>query len=425
MNPILKRTITILRDPQTLIYIAFVSVFLHYVITAAVLILMGLYLVLNPNTAKQVFSFKGKGVFITFSVYALLIALYHKNIYGAICACAFFFIVAISYYVRSVVTENTFENCLDICCFAAIPFTISAIIEKLIHMPLGDQVKAGTFKWLLSSEYRCAGWCFNPNYFCSLLAAIIIICAFKATSHKKGSVFIYYFLATIAAVGMYLGGSLFAIVEVFVGLCVLLVLKRRHLMLAMLLLAVGISLVMIFFVPSLLPRLSESEHTTVLRVIIWEQAMGFIKEGPLFGKGFLTFYQEYLANPTEIYKTTHAHNFALEALLSFGLVGSVLILMLLWSYYHKVSECKELLRSNCTATLILTLSAAVLIHMTTDMTVIWMQTALLYLLIMGCIGIDEKALNKRILACAQNKGSSDRTEAKDPEDEAVAPENKE
>ena len=93
----------------------------------------------------------------------------------------------------------------------------------------------------------------------------------------------------------------------------------------------------------------------------------------------------------------------------------VLILMLLWSYYHKVSECKELLRNNCSATLILTLSATVLIHMTTDMTIIWMQTALLYLLIMGCIGIDEKALDKRILACAQNKGGSDRTEEQEPE----------
>ena len=415
MNPILKRTTTILRDPQTLIYVAFISVFLHYVVTAAVLILLGLYLVINPKTAKQVFAFKGRGAYIAFSVYALLIALYHKNFYGAICACAFFFIIAISYYVRSVVTEKTFENCLDICCFAAIPFTLSAIIEKLIHMPAGDEVQVGMFKWLLSPEYRCAGWCFNPNYFCSLLAAIVIICAFKATSHKSGSVAIYYFLAAVSAVGMYLGGSLFALVEVFVGLCVLLVLKRKHLMLAMFLAAVGISIVLIFFIPNLLPRLSESEHTTDLRVIIWEQAMSFIKENPLFGRGFLTFYQQYLANPTEIYKTTHAHNFALEGLLSFGVVGCVLILMLLWSYYHKVSECKELLRNNCSATLILTISAAVLIHMTTDMTIIWMQTALLYLLIMGCIGIDEKALDKRILACAQNKGGSDRTEEQEPE----------
>ena len=48
--------------------------------------------------------------------------------------------------------------------------------------------------------------------------------------------------------------------------------------------------------------------------------------------------------------------------------------------------------------------------MTTDMTILWMQTALLYLLIMGGIGIDEKALDKRILACAQSGGLSDRHE---------------
>ena len=410
MNPILKQTLSVLKNPHTLVYLAFASVFVHYVITAAVIILLGFYLVLNPNTAKKVFAFKGKGVWIAFTVYALLIALFHKNYIGAACTLGFFFIFAISYYTRSIITEQVFENCLDLCCFAAFPLTFSAIIEKLLHMPKSEEVQIGLFNWLLSSEYRCAGWCFNPNYLCALFAAIIIICAFKVTSHKKNknSVFVYYFLAATAAVGLYLGGSLFALVEVFVGLCVLLVLQRKHLMLAMFLAAVGISIVMIFFIPNLLPRLSESEHTTDLRVIIWDQAMGFIKENPLFGRGFLTFYQHYLEDPVNIYYTTHAHNFALEGLLSFGVVGCVLILMLLWSYYRKVTECKELLRSNCATTLILTISAAVLIHMTTDMTIIWMQTALLYLLIMGGVGIDEKALDKRILACAQGGGLSDR-----------------
>lgn len=409
MNPIIKRCFKVLQNPQTLIYVAFVSVFLHYVITAAVLLLLGFYLVLNPKTAKQVFSFKGKGFFIAFSVYALLIALYHRNYFGAAAAAGFFCIIAISYYVRSVVTEKTFENCLDICCFAAIPLTLSAVVEKLINQPTGEEVPTTLFKWLLSPEYRCAGWCFNPNYFCSLLAAIIIICAFKATSHKKRHVVLYYVLAAVAAAGMYLGGSLFALVEVFVGLCVLLVLKKKHIMLAMFLAAVGMSVVIIFFIPDLLPRLSDSEHTTDLRIIIWDQTLGLIKENPLFGKGFLTFYHEYLAN-NELYHTTHAHNFALEGLLSFGIVGCVLALLLLWSYFRKITECKELLRNNTAASLILTISAAVLVHMTTDMTILWMQTALLYLLIMGGIGIDEKALDKRILACAQSGGLSDRHE---------------
>ena len=170
MNPIIKRVFEELKNPQTLIYIAFVSVFLHYVITSVVIITLALYLVLNKNTFKKVFAFKGRGFFIAFTIYALVVALYHKNYYGAICAFACFCIIVISYYVRSVITEKTFENCLDICCFASIPITAIAIIEKMTMFPYAPDsaIHLNPLSWFLSMEERCGYlWFFNPNYFCS------------------------------------------------------------------------------------------------------------------------------------------------------------------------------------------------------------------------------------------------------------------
>ena len=114
-----------------------------------------------------------------------------------------------------------------------------------------------------------------------------------------------------------------------------------------------------------------------------------------------------------MYQTTHTHNFAIESLLSFGAIGTVMLLLFLWSYYRKAMECKELLRQNSATTLILTLSTAVLVHTMTDLTLLWIQTGLLYALILGGIGIDEDALNKRIIACASLGGKSDRKEEED------------
>ena len=116
-----------------------------------------------------------------------------------------------------------------------------------------------------------------------------------------------------------------------------------------------------------------------------------------------------------MYQTAHTHNFAIESLLSFGIIGSVLLLLLLWSYYSKVAECKELMRNNTATTLILSISAAVLIHSTTDITLLWINTGVLYAIILGAVGIDEKALNKRILACAQKGGASDNKPPKNTE----------
>lgn len=391
---ILQRIKNLWKSPENLIYLAFISVFLHYIITAIVAITIGVYLLFNKETCKKAFSFSGKGFFIAFTVYTILVALYHKNFIGVAVSCGFYLIIVISYYVRSVVTERVFERCLDICCYAAVPLGLAAVVEKLLNAQTPD--------------YSCKLWFFNENYFCSVLAAVVLMCAYNATSHK-GPVLKYYVCAAFGGIAMYLGESMFAIVELFVGLCVLLILKRKHLMLAMFLMAVVVCLIIIYAVPDIFPRLSEANITTERRIRIWNEAMVFIKENPLFGRGFLSYYQ-YAGLHPDMYQTAHAHNFAIEFLLSFGIIGTILLVLFLWSYYRKVAECKELLRTNCATTIILTISAAVMIHMTTDMTIMWIQTGLLYGLILGGLGIDERALNKRINACAGLGGRSDTNE---------------
>ena len=358
-------------------------------LTGVIIAAIGTYLLTSPKTRPSVFCHRGRVSFFIFILYTVVVALAHKNYLGIACSLGFFLIVTISYYVRSVITKRVFEHGLDICCYCAIPIGIAAIIEKVINSA--------------DDSYRCKLWFFNENYFCTIMAAVIIICAFRATSYKK-SVVIYYVCAFFAAISMYLGESIFAFVNLFVGICVMLVLRHKHLTLAAFLLMVCFCLVIIYCVPDLFPRLAESNITTDRRIRIWNEAMTFIKENPLFGRGFLSYHQITSA-AQGVYKTQHAHNFALEPLVSFGIIGSLLLIGFIWSYYGKVAECKELLRKNCATSLILALSAGMMIHMTTDMTILWIQTGLLFGLILGGIGVDEKALNKRINACA-NKNSS-------------------
>ena len=89
------------------------------------------------------------------------------------------------------------------------------------------------------------------------------------------------------------------------------------------------------------------------------------------------------------------------------LLNILIVLMCMSNLFHGKSYMKKLF------TLILTLSTAVLVHTMTDLTLLWLQTGLLYALILGAIGIDERALNKRIYACAGLGGASDRKEEED------------
>lgn len=361
--------------------------------TAAVLLGLGIYLLISARTRSQIFVHKGRFLFLTFTLYTIFVALFHKNYLGIGCSVAFFLIIVISYYARSVMTEGMFEKGLDICCYMAIPVTVFAVIEKLMNSA--------------DEAYRCKLWFFNENYFCSIMAAVILACAFKATSHKKSNVIIYYVCALFAAVSMYLGESLFAFVELFMGIFMLLILTKKHGLLAFFILMITVSIIVLYLVPEIMPRLSETNITSERRVRIWNEAMQFIRENPLFGRGFLSYHQLTKGVPG-LYHTQHAHNFALEGLISFGLIGSTLVIMFLWSYFQKISECKELLTNNCATTFILTLSSAVLVHMTTDMTILWIQTGLLYGLILGGLGADERALNQKISSLSEaNKISSE------------------
>ena len=68
-----------LLSPENLMYVAFISVFLHYLLTAAVIMVLGLYLLINPNTRNQIFVHKGRIIFFVFILYTLTVALINRN----------------------------------------------------------------------------------------------------------------------------------------------------------------------------------------------------------------------------------------------------------------------------------------------------------------------------------------------------------
>lgn len=370
-------------SPQNLIYVAFVSVFLHFAVTVFVVLTFGIMILSNKEKRKMAFSYKGRLSFMLFTAYTLIIAAVNGNYIGILCSVFFFLVIVISYYARHILTSEVFENGLNLCCIMSLFITICAIIDKLFNLGV--------------SYYRCTLWFFNTNYLSTIMATVIIICGYKVVNIKSHTLF-YYVTAFCCAVTMYLCGSIFAFIEIFVGVSILLLLNRRHFMLSLFLIMVCFGIVFLYCVPEIFPRLAQTNITTDNRILIWDASMNFIKEAPLFGRGFLSYYL--LSNGVEgVYNSTHAHNLALEPILSFGLLGSLILLCFLWSYYKKAAECKELLRDNKNTKLILSISAAVLVHATTDMTMLWVQTGLLYALILGSLGIDERALEKRILAC--------------------------
>lgn len=374
-----------IKQNENLIYIAAISVFLPYYISAIVLVGLALYVLIAKKPLQTVFSHSGALLFSLFSLLTLIVAIFNRNYFGAVGSLAAFLIMILGFYFTSVMTSEAFEKALDICCFPPIIILPIIIIEKIIFFD--------------SQWHRCCGdWFenmytsifFHPNYLGSIMAAVVLICAYKVIIRKANNKF-YYLIAFISLIIIYLTESMFACVEVFVGLAALLFVANRHILLAFLCLAATFLCAVIYIVPDVFPRILQADGTFENRLLIWGLTLEQIPSHFWFGQGFFAYFK-ICTETVGAYFTTHAHNLVLEPLLSFGIIGSLLLFGLAFLLLQKLFLCKGLLRKSSKTFLILPLLAAILIHSIIDMTMLWHQTALLYSIILAGYGADQKKI---------------------------------
>lgn len=377
---------------RNLIYVTAASVFLPYYLTMAVIVGLSVYLLISPRTRGRIFVHEGSKFLLPFFALTLIVPLLYQNWLGVLCGLGLILILIIGLFVRSAMTRDIFEHMVTLVCLLSVPMTIVAIIEMLLMQPHFDGL------------YRCFTVFMNPNYFATITGTVIILCGYKVVSHQ-GHPFLFYGIAAFNLISIYLCGSLFVWVEIFIGVATLLLLMRRHHMLSALLLTAGCFCILLYCFPDLIPRLSESHITTERREEIWITAAKAIGDAPFFGHGVLS-YAFVHSNYPGSYSTTHAHSIYLDPLLNFGLVGTALLLIYFVQYYRKILRCIKESACPKIAVLICALTMATLVHGTTDVTILWVQTGLLMILLMGGLGASERSIQRKTQQLSRNRSRS-------------------
>ena len=365
---------------EGLVIFTFMSVFFPFYLTALVVIGFGFYILFNKKKRAEVFKEKYFLFFLIFSIYSLIVGAFNLNILGVLCSIFFFLVFLISAYFKNTIQKELYERGLTVMVYMGALTGILTFIEFIF--------KADILNPPLT--YRAQLYFFNPNYLATLFSMAIIVCAYKVVC-RKGSKLIYYICATLCGVGVYLTGSLFALVEIFIGVAAVLLLSKRHQMLSALLLLTATMCIVVYCMPEILPRLKQANITTENRVLIWLTSIDMIKSNIFFGGGYLTYFN-IQNNYPGAYFTTHAHNIVLEPMLSFGIIGVVLLILFFTFFYKRVFICKNYQSKSKASVLILAVSIAALIHATTDMTLIWIQTAFMFSLILSGVGHEERLL---------------------------------
>lgn len=365
---------------KNIIYILFGSIFLPFFITAMVLIIVSFYIIIKKKIVG-VFEKKGNIWAIIFTIYCSIISIINLNFIGLACGLFFLGIIIIAKFTRENITSDVFETGLDITCLMGLITALFCTIDFLYNQ----------FILSYARMYRSTLYFFNSNYLATLFATVILICGYKLLVHHRKSIY-YYIVAFFCALGAYFTGSMFVWVEVFIGGSAMLFLTRRHQLLSSLFLLAGTFIIVLYCIPGILPRINESNITTDNRITIWNTTLKAIKDAtPFFGKGFLTYFNIKDLYPKS-YNTAHSHSIFLEPILCFGIIGTIMLIIYFSYFYKRVFLCKNAQHKYCISSLILAISLAILVHSTTDLTFIWIQTALFYALIFSSIGIEEKLL---------------------------------
>lgn len=361
-----------------IIYTAFISVFLPYYMPVIFLIVACAYLAITKKVGSEL---KKNNIpwLLIFLGYSAIVGVINQNFNGISYSIIIFLMVYFCVFVKNRITEEIFEKSLTLCCFAGLITSLISIGDMAVFLLSGG-----------TGKHRSTLYFFNCNYLATILAIVVIICAYKFIL-KKYNRFFCIITALFCAVAMYLTGSMFVWIEVFVGIAVLLRTTRRHQLLSILMLCFATIFIVLNFVPQLIPRLHDLTVTTDNRITIWKTSFEEIKSNPIFGRGFMT-YKHVLANYPGSYKTSHSHNILLECLMDFGIIGTGILLVYIVKYLRRIFVCHSSQTKMFFSSLIISFLCSVLAHGTTDLTFLWTQTGFLYCIIMCGIGPEEKLL---------------------------------
>ncbi len=362
-----------------LIYLGFICVFLPYYVSFLFLIFADIYL-FKSKRDTDLFKANKLPWLLCFVFYSAVIATFNGNFNGVIYSLFIFLLVYYAVHIKAAMTPQIFENSLELCCWLGLITSLIGIADKAIYLLSG-----ATYK------HRTTLYFFNCNYLATILAIVVIICAYKIIL-SKGKPALYFATAILCAVTMYFTGSMFVWIEVLVGIAFLLKFTRRNQLFCILLLAIATVLIVLYCAPEIIPRFDDFFKTINNRIGIWKISLLSIKNTPVFGRGFMT-YKHIIKSMSDAYPTSHSHNIILEALMDFGILGTAILSIYILKLFKRLFLCRNAQSKYYFSSLIIALLFGLIAHGTTDLTFIWSQTGLFYGLLLCGLGPEEKLLN--------------------------------
>ena len=366
-------------DQLLLIFTCFSFTFPFYIL-GPILLIEFIYLLVSKKAIialKQTPQIKFLYLFVLIS---LSISIIHKNILGALATLGIFIVIILMVYYRKHINQSTFEFIIDMLIVLSILWAIYGIYEQFqIYHRLG--VDHFTFKVYARRENRLNSVFYNANYYAMMIEFIVLICVYKMMQVKTLRRIVFYVVTIVCNLfALYLSGSRTAWIPFVVTIPFMFLINKRFIYFTTPMAGIGGAGLLLLLEPKLMQRATIFQDFAK-RSNIWETAIKGIQAHPLLGEGPLTYfhiYKQYHGHPTQ-----HAHSIYLDPILSHGIIGVILAGIY---FAGNLKEVYLLLKRRIDLRLFSLISAfilTILIHGILDYTVYWVQTGLLFLIVLS------------------------------------------
>lgn len=360
------------------------SLFLPIYLCLPLLTCIMFYLLYKGEIIKAYKSVDKSYYILFFNILSFIVSLVYKNYVGAICSVGVLLIMTFILYYRLYIDRRLFEFILRLIVFLSL---FAAAVGFFEYINILSKNGIDSFQIIIYSKRtnRINSMYFNANYYAMMLEFFICIAfykictLFKNLKRKYMSIFKYTLTILINMFMLLLTGCRTAWPALIVGLLIIVIVdKHKHLCF---ILGVIVCLALVFFMfnPDKFPRIDSVVSYFFTRKGIWLTAIENIKVHPLFGEGPLTYWHTY-----HLYgghNTHHAHSLYIDPILNYGIIGLSVLFPYVYSCSKRIIGMYKYKRYRTLFSLILSFIFMTLVHGTMDVTIYFIHTSLLFMIV--------------------------------------------
>ncbi len=377
--------------------ILFASAFLPFQVTLFIVGLGAVGLIVFTDVKKLIRTVRGGKLLLWITIYSFVVSLLSQNPQGMLVSAVFFLFMINLLHYQKYLNRKVFEQVIDIAIILSIGAVLYSVFEQVYYMTQVDGM--GFFDIQNKPIYRVKSFFYNANYYATMIVVVQSFCIYKYFKIKKLSFRFFYGGVVLAnAFALYLTGARTAILVMVIMVLVMLLVNAWYKSFVAALLGIGGSVFALSLKPGLIPRLASQGLDLARREQIWEAAILMLKDSFVFGRGPYAYshqYHQYIDKYIDVYgieryeeyslgiATQHAHNALLDMLISFGIVGTLLIFIYI---VQQIRQLFQMIKMKVDKEAIALLVAFLVIAVTSsiiDHVFFWVNTGMIFFLLLG------------------------------------------